>query len=262
MVKSPTQGAGVLVTESHQHTPFMKTLIPLAAGWLITSVVALAASFVSPVFQIRLVLDAPSNDSEPMMIVSKERQEVVNVQKKVLLDQTALKSVGVQTDSSGHPRIGITFSDEGRKRFAEVTRERIGQRLAIIIDGQLYNAPMIRTEIPGGKAEISGNFSEEEANVLAAKIIQAIRVQANPRVLSVDQAAQLAAKLANDECERRFHSRPFRADQHIPIVQEGKYCWGGLDVGASKGLSASVTFGFDGSHPSVEVYFSTDTLLR
>ena len=168
----------------------------------------------------------------------------------------------METDTSGHSRIEITFSDEGRKKFAEVTREKIGQRLAIVIDGQLYSAPTIRTEIPGGKAEISGNFSKEEANVLAAKIIQAILVQTNTLVLSLDRAAQFAAKLANDECERRFHSRPFQADQHIPIVQEGKYCWGGLDVGAPKGLSASVTFGLDGSHPSVEVYFSTDTLLR
>ena len=239
----------------------MKTLIPLVAGWLITSAVAGAAPFASPAFQIRLVLDAPSNDSEPMTTVSKEKKEVLNVQKTVLLDQTDLKSVAVLTDSSGQTRIGITFSDEGRKRFAEITRENIGQRLAIIIDGQLYSAPTIRTEIPEGKAEISGNFSREEANVLAAKIIRAIRVQANPRVLSVDQAAQLAAQLANDECERRFHSRPFQAGQHVPVVQDNKYCWGGLDVGAPKGLSASVTFGLDGSHPSVEVYFSTGTLI-
>ena len=153
----------------------MKKLLPLMAACLFTSASAFAATSASPVFQIRLVLDAPSGDSEPMTIVSKERKEVVNVQKTVLLDQTALKSAGVRTDKLGHAQIEIVFTDQGRKQFAEITREKVGQRLAIIIDGQLYCAPMIRTEIPGGKAEISGSFSKEEANALAAKIIGAIK---------------------------------------------------------------------------------------
>ena len=110
-----------------------------------------------------------------MTVVSKERKEVVNVQKPVLLDQTALKSAGVRTDESGHARIEVTFTAEGRKRFADITHEKLGQRLAIIIDGSLYCAPTIKAEIPGGKAEISGSFSKEEANALAAKIIEAIK---------------------------------------------------------------------------------------
>jgi len=153
----------------------MKKILPLLAACLITSAAAFAAPFTSPVFQIRLVVDAPSGDSEPMTIVSKERKEVVNVQKPVLLDQTAVESAGVQTDELGHAQIEVTFTGAGRKRFAQITREKVGQRLAIIIDGRLYCAPTIRTEIPGGKAEISGSFNKEEANTLAAKIIDAIK---------------------------------------------------------------------------------------
>jgi preprotein translocase subunit SecD len=152
----------------------MKKLLTLMAACLITSGAAFAAPSTSSVFQIRLVLDAPAGDSEPMTVVSKERKEVMNVQKTVLLDQTALKSAGVRTDALGHARIEITFADEGRKRFAEITRAKVGQRLAIIVDGRLYCAPTIRTEIPGGKAEINGSFSKVEANTLAAKIIEAI----------------------------------------------------------------------------------------
>jgi preprotein translocase subunit SecD len=110
-----------------------------------------------------------------MTIIGNERKEVVNVQKKVLLDQTALKSVGVVTDGLGHSQIQITFTDEGRKRFAEITHEKLGQRLAIVINSQLYSAPTVRSEIVGGTAEISGSFSKEEANALAAKIIEAIK---------------------------------------------------------------------------------------
>ena len=152
----------------------MKTFLSFITACLITTA-AFAATSGSPVFQIRLVREAPSGDTEPMTIVSKEKKEVLNVQKTVLLDESAVKSAGVRTDASGHPQIGITFRDEGGKRFEEITREKVGQRLAIIIDGRLYCAPIIRTEIAGGKAEISGNFSKAEANTLAAKIIDAIK---------------------------------------------------------------------------------------
>jgi hypothetical protein len=80
------------------------------------------------------------------------------------------------------------------------------------------------------------------------------------RVLSADEAAQLAAKLANDQCDRQYRERPFSAAQHFAVLQNGMYQWGGLDVGGLGGFSALVTFRADGSEPRVEVYFSTDIL--
>ena len=77
--------------------------------------------------------------------------------------------------------------------------------------------------------------------------------------LSASEAAQFAARLANEECERRFHRHPFQADPQSAILQDGEYRWGGLDVGAPKGFSALVRFREDGSKPSVEVYFSSDS---
>ena len=78
------------------------------------------------------------------------------------------------------------------------------------------------------------------------------------RVLSADEAAQLAAKLANDQCDRLYQKCPFSAAQHSAVRQKGMYQWGGLDVGGPGGFSALVTFRPDGSQPHVEVYFSTD----
>ncbi|MGA3284665.1 MAG: hypothetical protein ABSD57_09440 [Verrucomicrobiota bacterium] len=80
------------------------------------------------------------------------------------------------------------------------------------------------------------------------------------RVLSADEAAQLAAKLANDQCDRQYRKRPFSAAQHSAVLQKGMYQWGGLDVGGPGGFSVLVTFRPDGSEPHVEVYFSTDVL--
>jgi SecD/SecF fusion protein len=103
---------------------------------------------------------------------------MLHVQHLVLLDQSALKSATVTTNQpDGSPRIAIAFTDDGKKRFAEVTRQNVGRRLAIVIDGQLYCAPKIMTEIPGGTAEITGGFSQQEAKELAAKITESIGKQ-------------------------------------------------------------------------------------
>ena len=131
------------------------------------------------VFQFRLVLNAPSAKADPMTVVQQgadaKAAQTLYIQKKVLLDQTDLMSASVITNQpAGKPRIQITFTDAGAKRFAKVTRQNIGKRLAIIIDGRLYSAPMIKSEIRGGQAEISGNFSEPEAQDLATKINQSV----------------------------------------------------------------------------------------
>ncbi len=128
-------------------------------------------------FEIRSVLDAASSDSEeltcthPGTAPGKKVDEKLQVQKKTLLDRSAIKSAAVQRSAvSGAPEIAITFTERGSKRFAEVTRDHVGHRLAIVIDGKVYSAPKIMMEISGGKAVISGSFTEEEATQLAARL--------------------------------------------------------------------------------------------
>lgn len=87
-------------------------------------------------------------------------------------------------------------------------------------------------------------------------------VAAARRVLSSEDAAALAARLANEQCERQYRKRPFRADQYSAVMQDSLYRWGGLDVGGAGGFSALVTFRQDGSESHVEVYYSSDTVLR
>jgi len=76
---------------------------------------------------------------------------------------------------TGKPEIALFFSKEGRKRFAEITREiaknnqqtgRLGQ-LAIVLDGKLYSAPTVKEEIDSNQAQITGNFTDREAQELA-----------------------------------------------------------------------------------------------
>jgi hypothetical protein len=124
-------------------------------------------------FQLQLVLDEPSEDTEPM--TNNASGETLHVQKTPLMDYTAISSATVTTDpSSGAPQINVEFSEVGKELFAAITEENINKRLAVVVDGQLYSAPVIRSEITEGKAQITGSFTEEEARALAAKINDAI----------------------------------------------------------------------------------------
>jgi len=60
----------------------------------------------------------------------------------------------------------VDFDDEGSELFADITRENVGRRLGIFLDGDLLSAPVIQEEIDGGSAQISGDFTPEEARGL------------------------------------------------------------------------------------------------
>ncbi|GAB6125395.1 protein translocase subunit SecD [Humidesulfovibrio idahonensis] len=63
--------------------------------------------------------------------------------------------------------VSMTFNARGAKVFERVTEENIKKRLAIVLDGKCYSAPVIQDKIPGGKAQITGSFTQDEARDLA-----------------------------------------------------------------------------------------------
>lgn len=152
----------------------MKNILLLLAITLLSLTATAHAASTPSAFQFRLVVDNPTADSEKMTVVrsnnSSRQPEVLNVQKEVLLDNSFVKNATVVVDGGRNPEINVKLTDDGAKRLAEVTRQNIGKRLAIVIDGKLYEAPRIAAEITGGEAIISGAFTEEEAKDLATTI--------------------------------------------------------------------------------------------
>ncbi len=67
---------------------------------------------------------------------------------------------------SGTPEISFELNDEGAKIFSQLTSENIGRQLAIVLDGELYSAPVINGEI-SSRGSISGDFDWKEAYELA-----------------------------------------------------------------------------------------------
>jgi SecD/SecF fusion protein len=96
-----------------------------------------------------------------------ERIEQMMVKKKPELTGRAVKSAVAARGPMGDPEIEFTLNDDGAKRFATLTRDNVGRRLAIVLDHELYSAPRINGEIPLGRGEITGNFTIEEAQQLA-----------------------------------------------------------------------------------------------
>lgn len=70
-------------------------------------------------------------------------------------------------DQYGQLKIALEFNSKGAADFARITGENLHRQLAIVLDGKLYCAPMIQSVIAGGHAEISGSFSNEEAQMIA-----------------------------------------------------------------------------------------------
>ena len=67
--------------------------------------------------------------------------------------------------------VGFMLTEEGSLKLARLTKSHIGENLAIVVDGRVMSAPNIMAEITGGRAMILGNFTEEEAGLLAKGIM-------------------------------------------------------------------------------------------
>ncbi|MCK5426411.1 MAG: protein translocase subunit SecD [Thermodesulfovibrionia bacterium] len=104
--------------------------------------------------------------------VDKQTQSVIKrvylVKKQALLTGDLLTEAKVNIDTLyNEPYVSISFNSAGAKLFEQVTEANVQKRLAIILDNNVYSAPVIKERISGGNAQISGAFSMDEARDLA-----------------------------------------------------------------------------------------------
>ena len=86
---------------------------------------------------------------------------------KSVLTGTDLKDAKAVVGNGNQPLVSMEFSDEGGQKFADVTARNVGKRIAITLDGEVLTAPVVQEAITGGRAQITGNRSMEEAQHLA-----------------------------------------------------------------------------------------------
>ena len=96
-----------------------------------------------------------------------------------------LKRAKVTFDSqSGKPAVSIEFNDEGAKKFEDLTEKNVGKPLAIFLDQDLVSSPIVQEKIVGGSAQITGDFSVDQAKNLS------IQLNAGALPLSVELVEQ------------------------------------------------------------------------
>ena len=97
-------------------------------------------------------------DGAPLRYVLRSRAMVNG---EMLTDATAT------FDQNGQPVVSLRFNAAGSRLFGEATSQNVGRRFAIVLDGKVISAPVIREAILGGVGQISGRFTTQTANDLA-----------------------------------------------------------------------------------------------
>ena len=98
---------------------------------------------------------------------------------------------------NGMPVVTQVFDSVGARKFSRLTTEHVNERFAIVLDGKVLSAPVIREPIPGGRGQISGNFTTKAAQDLSVLL----RSGALPAPLSVIEERTVGAGLGNDTIE-------------------------------------------------------------
>ncbi len=87
------------------------------------------------------------------------------------LNGNYLKKSILSFDSyTNKPGVLVIFNDEGKKIFADITRDNVGKQVVIYLDGNAISSPVVKEEINGGEATISGDFTTVEAKTLVQRL--------------------------------------------------------------------------------------------
>jgi preprotein translocase subunit SecD len=117
------------------------------------------------------------------------------LREKTLMTGEVLKDARVALDSQFHePYISMEFDDIGAKLFEQITGANVKKRLAIILDDNVYSAPVIQERIAGGRAQVTGRFTTDEANELAI----VLRAGALPAPVKIIEERTVGPSLGQD----------------------------------------------------------------
>jgi preprotein translocase subunit SecD len=120
------------------------------------------------------------------------------VKKRVMLAGDVLSDARVSIGQFNEPYVSVTFDAKGAREFDRITGENVKKRMAIVLDNTIYSAPVIQERITGGRAQITGTFSMEEANNLAI----VLRAGALPAPLKIIQDLTVGPSLGRDSIEK------------------------------------------------------------
>ena len=117
------------------------------------------------------------------------------IKKRASMTGTYITDARVQIDSQyNEPYVSMKFDKKGSRLFERITEENVKKRLAIVLDNNVYSAPVIQEKIAGGEARITGSFTTEEARDLAI----ALRAGALPAPVDILEERTVGPSLGVD----------------------------------------------------------------
>lgn len=118
------------------------------------------------------------------------------VMKQTLLTGDRLTEAKVGIDQFNKPAVSISFDREGARIFERITADNVGRQLAIVLDGVVHSAPRIQERIGGGNAQITGNFTHDEAAKLAIVLRESL-----PAPVKIVQNVTVGPSLGQDSID-------------------------------------------------------------
>jgi SecD/SecF fusion protein len=125
------------------------------------------------------------------------------IKSQVMMTGEMVKNAQVRVGGNfNEPYVGLDMTGRGGRVFGQITEKNVGKRFAIILDEVVRSAPVIREKILGGSAQITGDFTYDEATDLAI----VLRVGALPAPVEIIQNLTVGASLGQDSIDRGLMS--------------------------------------------------------
>lgn len=102
---------------------------------------------------------------------------------KPALDGKAVSDASSSPDQFGRVEVSMRMNPEGARKWANVTGNNVGKQVAIVLDENVYSAPVVNQAIEGGQSSITGDFTVEEANDLA-NVLKSGKMDAKVSIIS------------------------------------------------------------------------------
>lgn len=153
----------------------MKTAYPyflIALAWCFLATAGARAEG-AVTFEVHAVADHPGPHTRAYLGVetgADGKAESALLVEPPLLDGAAVQFASLSYDPDGNPVILLNLTPAGAKKFEQITQDRVGQQLGLVLGGQLYALPRILETIHGGKIAISGSFTRRQAGNLVERL--------------------------------------------------------------------------------------------
>ncbi len=150
---------------------------------------------IGKVAKLEFRLVASGNNTSDTKTLQMRNGSTVSVEDEVLMAGDSIEGAIVEIDpQTNGVEVGLKLNSTGARIFDRVTADNTGRQLAIILDNKVQSAPVINERISGGRAQISGAFSSQEANQLAI----VLRSGALPAPLKIAEERTVGATLGAD----------------------------------------------------------------